>query len=141
MKKKSLFIVLLIIITIILGFLRDHVFVSINQTIETGNDPSQHLLILKWILTFFCSILYMGITCAFLFLIFHSRNYVWIAIYVYVLIFIVALLIGGIGSIAVSFEKIYPLVRALLGIAQSPIVMMILISACYINEQKQTAQK
>src|ERR1035437_10971973 len=132
MKKKILFIVLLIITTVILGFLRDHVFVSINQIIETGNDTNGHLLILKWILTGFCSIVYLGITCAFLFLIFHSRKYVWVAISVYLLIFAVAFLIGGIGYITVSFGKVYLLIRAILGIAQSPIVMMILIPACFI---------
>jgi hypothetical protein len=134
--KKKLFIAALIVVTIILGFLRDYVFVSINHTIESGSDINGHLQILKWILTSFCSVLYMGITCAFLFLLFCSRKYVWIAISVYVLIFAVAFLIGGIGSITVSFGRIYPLVRAILGIAQSPIVMMILIPASFLNEAK-----
>lgn len=141
MKKKSLFIVLLVIATVMLGFLRDHIFVSINHIIEIGNDTSGHLQILKWILTVFCSILYLGITGAFLFLLFHSRKYVWIAIGVYILIFAVAFFIGGIGFIIVSFGNVYPLVRALLGIAQSPVVMMILIPSCYINEQRTAYKK
>jgi hypothetical protein len=141
MKKKTLFIVLLIAITIILGFLRDYVFVSINHIIETGNGTNGHLLILKWILTGFCSILYLGITCFFLFLLFRSQKYIRIAISIYVLIFAIAFLIGGIGYITVSFGKVYLLVRAILGIAQSPIVMMILIPACFINEQNSLDKK
>jgi len=136
MNKKIVFVVLLVITTVILGFLRDHIFVSINHLIESGNDANGHFLILKWILTGFCSILYMCITCVFLFLLFNSRKYVRVAIAVYVLIFVVALLIGGFGFATVSFGKVYLLVRALLGIAQSPVILMILIPACYISEKK-----
>lgn len=138
MKKNIFIIALLTILTIALGFLRDHVFVTINQLIESGNDSHDHLMILKWGLTFFCSTLYLGITSVFLFLIFHSRKYAGVAVVVYLLIFLIALLVGLVGFLTTSFWNVYPLVRSILGIAQSPIVLMILIPACYINEIQMT---
>ena len=136
MTKRFLFIFLLILITVALGFARDYVFVSINHSIESGNDTNGHLLILKWALTFFCSILYMAITCVFLFLIFQLPKYVWIAIVVYCSIFIAAILIGAVGHFTISFGRVYPFIRTILGILQSPIVLMILVSASFLDQKK-----
>lgn len=135
MKRKPVFIFFLVLITVALGFLRDYVFVSINHAIETGNDGNGFLVSLKWILTGFCSILYLGVSCAFVFLLFNSRKYVWITVGVYSFIFFIALLIGSVGYLAVSFEKVYVLVRAILGLAQSPVIVMILVTAYYINRK------
>ncbi len=134
--KRKFFIVALIVLAIVLGFFRDYIFVSINQLIETGQDVSGHYAILKWVLTGLFSLLYMGITCTLLFFLFQSKKYAWVGISAYTLLIVVAGLVGGVGVVVISFEKIYPFVRSILGFVQSPVVMMILVPACFLNEAK-----
>ena len=117
---------------ITLGFLRDFVFVSINKMIESGNEDTGTLLIFKWGLTIVFSILYLVNTSLILFLIFRSRKYVVITLLVYSLLFVVSIVAGAAGFIFTSFENVYPYIRTVLGIAQSPVVMIILIPTCLI---------
>lgn len=133
MQNKSLIIILLIITTIILGYFRGYIFVSINAMIETGNAGA-YLLSLKWLLTFVFSILYFLLTYIFLVVIFRSQKYLWLSAGVYVFLFTVSFFAAVIGKFITSFENVYPFVRSVIEIAQSPIVLMILIPACFINE-------
>lgn len=135
MKHKSLIIALLIAATIVLGFIRDHIFVSINYRIATDGGSTE-LLILKWLLTFLFSALYFMLTVAFLYLIFHSQKYLWLAAGVYAILFAISFFVIATGSLVSSFENVYPFVRTVMDLPQSPIVMMILIPACIINEYR-----
>ena len=81
--KNKLIILFLAVVTIVFGFLRDYIFVSMNHSIESGADVNGYFKILKWILTGLFSILYMGITCAFLFFLFRSRKYIRITVGIY----------------------------------------------------------
>lgn len=133
MKRKKIFIIALVVATIFFGFLRDYIFVSINHVIETGNDVGGNLSVLKWGLTFLFTLLYFALTCAFLFILFHSKKYIRLAVFVYAVLVAVAFIASAAGYLISSFENIYPYVRTVMGIAQSPIVMMILIAACLIK--------
>ena len=135
MKKKFL-IAVLVAVAVAIGFLRDYVFVSINQIIDHSNDASGKLSLLKWTLTFVFSILYLANTSALLYALFRSAKYIWIAVFAYILIFTVAFAVSIGGYLISSFENVYPFVRTVMGIAQSPIVMIILISASFLNESK-----
>lgn len=134
MRKKSL-LPLLIIITILLGFIRDYVFVTINEKTGQGASGSGDLFYWKWILTFVFTLLYLLLTCFFLHLLFREKKYVWLGVYVYTALLAVSFIAGGAGLAFSSFEKTYPFIRTVLGIAQSPIVMMILIPVSYLNEE------
>ena len=138
--KKKILIAALIVITIGLGFVRDHIFVSINSIIETGNDTTGNLSILKWVLTFVFSILYFINTCAVLFVVFQSKKYFRIALLSYVFLFSVAFLTAATGYFISSFANIYPFIRTIMGVAQSPVVMMVLIPACFFNEKNSGYQ-
>ncbi|MEK6616916.1 MAG: hypothetical protein AABZ32_12560 [Bacteroidota bacterium] len=133
MKKKSV-IIILIITTIVAGFVRDYIFVSINEKTGQGTAGSGNLFYWKWILTFMFALLYLVLTCLFLYLFFRKKKYIRLTVFVYAGLFTVSLLTAGTGSFISSFEKVYPFIRTVMGIAQSPVVMMILISACLLNE-------
>lgn len=133
MKKRYLILVLLIIVTVALGFLRDHIFVSINERIAADGGNTE-LLLLKWLLTFLFSILYFMLTVTFLYIIFHSQKYLWLTAGVYAGLFAVSFFVIAIGFLISSFENVYPFVRTVMELPQSPIVLMILIPACIINE-------
>ena len=137
MKKKFL-IALLVAVAIAIGFLRDYVFVSINQIIEHSNDASGKLSVLKWTLTFVFSVLYLILTSTLLYVLFQSAKYIWLAVFTYVLLFAVSFSAAIGGYLISSFQNVYPFVRTVMGIAQSPVVMIILIPACFLNEQKES---
>lgn len=132
--KKKFSIAILIAFTIAMGFLRDYFFVSINHFIEEGADVSGKLSFLKWVLTILFSILYLLTTCSFLYILFRNPKYIWIAVFSYLLLFAIALLSAVAGYFFSSFESVYPFIRNVLGVAQSPIVMMVLIPSCFLNE-------
>ena len=132
--KKKVFILLLVAVIIALGFLRDYIFVSINRSIESGNDIGGKLSILKWILTFVFSMVYLGFTCWLLYAVFQTKKYFWLAITVYSALFLIAFISAGAGYFFSSFKSVYPFVRTVMGITQSPVLMMVLIPSCLWNE-------
>jgi hypothetical protein len=132
---NKFFIGVIIAIAVAIGFLRDYFFVSINHIIETGHDPGGKFSIFKWALTLLFSLLYLVITCVVLFLLFRSKQYVRIGIFSYLFLLTLSLLASAFGSVFSSFENVYPFVRTIMGIAQSPVVMMILVPVCYFDQR------
>lgn len=137
--KKKILIAVFAIALIALGFLRDKIFVSINE--ETGqglvgilNPDHRNLFIWKWVLTFIFSFIYLFLTSILIFLIFHSKKYIWLAVFLYGALFAIAFFIAGVGFLFSSFENVYPFIRTIMGIAQSPILIIILIPALLLNE-------
>ena len=139
--KKKLFIAGLIVFVVALGFFRDYVFVSINEKTGQGPIGSGNLFYWKWILTFVFILQYLVLTCLFLHLLFGEKKYIWLGIYVYTALVAVSFIAGGAGVLFSSFEKVYPFIRTVLGIAQSPIIIMILTPVCYLNEAMWKSKK
>jgi hypothetical protein len=134
--QRKILIVILVAIAIALGFLRDYVFVFINYSIGAGHENAGKLSILKWVLTLLFSILYLINTCAVLFVLFQSKKYVRIAAWSYIFLFAISLLAAFCGYVFSSFENVYPFVRTIMGIAQSPVIMMILVPACFLDGKR-----
>ncbi len=132
--KKNILIAVLIILMIGLGFVRDHVFVSLNHLIETGNDPRGRLSMLKWMLTFAFSFFYFVNTSALLFALFPSKKYVLVTVYTYVFLFAISFLAVVSGYLLTSFKNAYPFARMVMGVAQSPVIVMLLVPAGWMGE-------
>lgn len=145
MKKKIiLFFFALIIIS--LGYLRDYVFVSINEKTGQGlagiSNPDQRVFFIsKWVFTFIFAFIYLGVTCLLLHFIFARKKYIQIAAFAYGVLFLISFLAAAAGYFFSSFENVYPFVRTLMGIAQSPLVIMILIPAFLLNKHLTTEKK
>lgn len=128
--KKPISILFLVLVTIFLGFYRDAVFIPINEDIKNGAD----LNTLKWILTGIFTVVYLAITIVFLLILYKSKKYALIAVVVYAFILMVSFLISLVGYVFFSFQAVYPFIRTIMGVAQSPVIAMVLIAICYIDK-------
>ena len=134
MKRKILLVSLFSTI-IILGFVRDYVFVSINQHLDLGNKQFNELLSLKWILTPIFCVLYLVNSLTILKILFYRKIYLTLYTIVMSSFLFIAVLSGVVGYIFFSFESIYPFIRVILGVVQSPLILMIVLSGAIINER------
>lgn len=133
MSKRSI-VLLLAFAIVALGFLRDYIFVSINHQIEPDKEGGGDLFILKWVLTVIFCVIYFANTSLILFFVFRSRKYLLLVLFVYLILLVVSFFVGLTGFIISSFNDVYPFLRAVMGVAQSPVVLMVLLPFCIINE-------
>lgn len=160
MKSKSnvirtaLSITIITILVILTGYLRDSVFKTINALLRSwdlGQDyflppflsflenyEYDTLVNLKWLLTLLFSILYLMLSIFTVKLIFNDRKYFKITIWTYAGIIILSGFFIVIGYIfSGTSEKMYEFARYLMGMAQSPIVLMILIPTFKLSEKEK----
>lgn len=151
--KKYSYIVLLILIITFFGYYRDFVFVSINAYLKAleydvdaplpsilsfmKNPDYSEVSALKWVLTLLFTLIYLGISLLGLKLIFNNRNYYYITIGLYVAITVVAGTFMVIGFVIKSAApSLYEFSRYMMGIAQSPLILMILIPAFKLSKKE-----
>ena len=152
LKKKILFL-LIICILLFLGYYRDFVFKNINALLKAWDfnmDYSMPLSLgflknynydmlvnIKWLLTLLFSLIYMSVAIITINLFFKNRNYIKITIAVYIGITILSGLFIAVGYLVEgSSEKMYEFARYLMGMLQSPIILMILIPAFKLSEKE-----
>lgn len=156
-KTKDIFFYALFIAGILIsGFYRDFVFKSINALLQAWDHdmdfampPSLQflkgyeydtLVNIKWILTLAFSILYLLFALLLVNRLFHSRSYIRITLAVYAGIVIVSGLFMGYGMIDHhAAGRMYSFARYLMGMAQSPVVLMILVPAFKLAEKEKSA--
>jgi hypothetical protein len=131
--KKKILVFAMIVLVILLGYLRDYIFVSINSSIDSGADGGGNLSLLKWVLTFLFCVFYLFLTSAFLKVLFNEKKYFILPVLCYALLIGVSLLTAGIGYFFSSFEHVYPFIRMVMGVAQSPIILMVLIAGTFLK--------
>ena len=143
-SKKIIIVISFVILLILIGLLRIFLFVNINNQLkENFNSPifihknqinsisnfsNDQLMALKWGLTLLFTAIYLGISCLTVKLFFEQKVLVKITVLVYLLIVLICFLTmaGGYFYADIS-ESAYQFSRYLMGIAQSPLVIMILI--------------
>lgn len=151
-KKYSCLLLLILIITFF-GYYRDYIFVSINAYLKAlthdVDSPLPYTLSfmkhyeyntiiqIKWVLTLLFTLIYLGISLLALKLIFNNRNYYYIAIGLYVGITLTAGVFTTIGFLIKSTAPtMYEFSRYIMGLAQSPLILMILIPAFKLSKQE-----
>ena len=154
-SKNILFYAFIIACMLILGFYRDFVFKNINALLQAWDHDMDYamphslrffssceydtIVNIKWLLTLAFSIAYLGISFAVIRFMFHNNTYNRITIASYGGIILVSALLILTGFIFKgSSEKMYEFSRYLMGMAQSPVVVMILIPAFKIAEKEKT---
>lgn len=152
-KKVWLQIIFIAIVAIALGYLRDRIFKTINSLLRAWdldqdyflppflnfleNYQYETLVNLKWILTLLFSILYLAISLLTIKLLFRNRTFFKITIWSYVALLFISGLLIIIGYVFKgSSEKTYEFARSLMGLAQSPLILMILIPAFKLSEKE-----
>jgi hypothetical protein len=152
---KLVFLILLAGLFLSLGFLRDFVFLNVNEqsriayyhSPDSFLSPSMafltawsypQLYYLKWVLTFFFAGLFMVLTLAFVRLLFPARKYLRWTILAYGILLLLAGLFFIGGYLAGQSENGYRIARFLLGMAQSPIVLMVLLPAFRLADRSDS---
>ncbi len=153
--KTILFYLFIIVCMLILGFYRDFVFKSINALLQAWDHDMDYpmprslsfisnygygtIVNIKWLLTLIFSLAYLGISIAVIRSMFHNRSYnrITIASYAGIIAVSAVLIVMGLLFKSTS-EKMYEFARYLMGMAQSPIVLMILIPAFKLAEKEKT---
>lgn len=156
MAKKQLFFMFVIgLATITTGFFRDYIFRSINALLgawDSGIDYPIHsnltflknysydsVIKIKWVLTVLFSLLFLILLIAALKILFNNNRYYKIAILSYFILFGVSGIMMSIGyMIPESSDHTYEFSRFLMGMAQSPMVLMILVPIFLFAEKQQT---
>ncbi len=153
--KDSLIILLLIILFVAVGFLRDAVFININSQLYKlyfknyaftlpnwlayfNAWPYMKLYYFKYFLTVTFIILYFLLTALSVKLFTgDTKNIKWV-FYAYAIVLILSLLSFSIGYFFNNFSKGYLFARNLLGLLQSPFITMIIIPALKLDKQQKT---
>jgi hypothetical protein len=148
MKQRiSTYFLLALIITVLLfiGFYRENIFVTINTVIlniikSSGFKHSgfhsnllrfSYLMLYfsKWILTLVFTFTYLFFACLSIFIVYRNTRYVLICIYFFIAVFLLSFIFMGMGYFFHRYDLFYLFARKMMGLAQSPALLMILIPA------------
>ena len=145
----------LFLVSIILGFVRERTFITINNRLKDIRKSSdytefetwllflkeldpQTLYMLKWILTPGFAIVFMLLTITVSKVYFESNKYNYLVSFVFLSIFVVAISGYGIGYLIGAENKAYTFSRFFMGLIQSPFILVFIIPAfSLLEKQKQ----
>lgn len=151
--KLWISITIIALLAIIMGYLRDSIFKSINTLLKAWDYDQDYympsflsflenyeyntIVNFKWALTLVFSLIFMSIALMVVKLLFSKKKYLWITVFLYGGITVLSgfLIVLGLIFDGTS-EKMYEFARYLMGMAQSPIILMILIPAFKISEKE-----
>ena len=149
LKKKTL-IVSSIIAVIILGFFREFLFTHINEQLFAlwYDEPSRAsdaipclksvdyytLYYTKWFLTALFSVLFYGVTIGLLKIIFDTSYWKEILI-IYGVLIACSVITMAYGYATNTLEETYLLARLFMGVAQSPLVLMVMIPGIWLRKR------
>lgn len=151
---RTIALLILTIAVILSGYIRDSTFKSMNALLRAWDLDQDYYLPrflsfmenyeydtivnLKWLLTFLFSILYLIFSAIAVKLVFDNRKYLKITIFTYlgIMLFSGLFILSG-YLFKGSSEKMYEFARYLMGMAQSPVLLMILIPAFKISEKEK----
>lgn len=140
--SKKLSLILLVVLIVLLGFLRDYLFLNINWiylNLTTGR-PNQalrefHFLLnwevasiekLKWFLTVLFTLLFLLNTWLVIHLAFKKKFFNLITLGLFGLLFAVSGVLYLVAYFSDSMRDLYGIIRTLMGMAQSFMPLMIL---------------
>lgn len=139
---KKVLVISLSLLVVLLGFLRDYLFVNINWiylTLLNGRKNQArnefHFLLdwqidsivnLKWFLTVLFYFLFLSITSLVIHIAFRKKVYNLITIFTFILILGMAGILYGIAQLSDSMDKFYGIIITLTHLAQSFFPLMLL---------------
>lgn len=151
--KKTIKIVLVSCFIIIMGYSRDFVFKNMNALIQSHelnlsfSMPSplsffdgfeySSLIKIKWVLTVVFTVIYLLISLIAIKVFFRNKKFIRITVGVYIALTLVSAIFMTTGYFFHGISNnMYSISRYLMGMAQSPLVLMILIPAFKISERE-----
>jgi hypothetical protein len=158
LTKKILIIIIIGGFVLFFGYLRDFIFKKINALLQAwdhdldyslpdflsflNNYQYDTIVNIKWGLTCLFWVIYLVISLITIKWLFNKKRYIQITIAVYSGILILSALFICLGFIfPTASYKMYEFARYLMGMAQSPVILMILIPAFSIYEKENKGNK
>lgn len=156
-SRKYLYLGLIIVAILFLGFFREMIFKNINALLQAWDAEMEYpmpaflkftesldygtVVNLKWLLTLLFSLAYLIISLITVKILFHTSKFTRITIAAYAGIIVLSALFMLAGFLFKSdSEKMYEFARYLMGMAQSPIILMILIPLFKVAEKENTVK-
>ena len=147
-------IALCIIAILITGFIRDALFTGINESIASnGSDDFKFLnffnsiedainiesiYIAKWGYTLLFSLIYLVMASSLIYLIYERMVFIYFTIGLYFLLMLISLVILVTGITIDDYAMGYSIARKIMGMVQSPILIMILIPSFRLGQLVET---
>lgn len=153
--RKFSILSLIVLLILVLGYYRDFIFKGVNAIIQAKElnvsytaasslqflhtYPIPFLLKLKWTLTLIFSVIYLGITLFTIHFIFRNPKFNRITIITYLTVGFISGVFMLTGYVFTGLsDKMYEFSRYLMGMAQSPIILMILIPGFKLSLQERS---
>jgi hypothetical protein len=138
------------------GYFRETTFKSINALLQAWDADFDYsmpfyleftktleydiVVYLKWLLTLLFTLAYLGISLYTIKVIFNNKVFLKITLVSYIILISISGLLMLTGLVLSQFsDKMYEFARYFMGIAQSPLVLMILIPVFKISEKEKTS--
>ena len=151
--RKGIYILIIILLLVVIGFWRDFVFKTINALLRAWdldqefqlpaflsflNDLEYDTIVnIKWLLTLAVSIIYLTIALITIRILFIHKKYLKITAFTYAGLIVISAIFISVGFVRPSMsEKMYEFARYLMGMAQSPIILMLLIPAFKLSDKE-----
>lgn len=155
-KRRILVSSFLLILLVLVGFYRDFLFKSINALLKardfemdysmpdglhfTENWSDHSLQLAKWVLTMVFTAVYFTLTLIAIRTLFGRSRAFYFTLLPYLFLIALSGLSMLVGFLFANFsENAYEVARYLMGIAQSPLVLMILIPAMKLSAKEKTS--
>jgi hypothetical protein len=150
LRQRKIWIVLSIAAIIFIGFFREFLFTHINEQLFAlwYDEPSRAsdaipflksvdyytLYYSKWILTALFSVLFFGLTIGVLKVIFDKHFWKETAL-IYGVLVACSIIVMGYGYFTNTLEESYLLARLFMGVAQSPLLLMVMIPGIWLRKR------
>jgi hypothetical protein len=157
-SKKILHLSSIALLLLFLSFYRDYVFRSINALLMAWdynmdypihsslsflkNVEYNSVVMFKWVLTILFSLFFLLLLLWAVKVLFNNKNYRNISIATYIGVFAIAAVFMLCGYIFTSTtERMYEFARFVMGMAQSPLILMILVPIFLFAEKQEMNKK
>jgi hypothetical protein len=155
--NNAIKIILLVLLLMTLGFLRENIFVNINDLLYTKNYNENNpiiwylsflsnasyktIYVAKWFVTPFFAFMYWFIQMKILLIIFNEKKTTkWLSV-LYLSLFLLSGIFFVTGWALGDIYKGYTFSRLFMGLLQSPVPCMILIPTTYLYKQTNINQQ
>lgn len=151
MLVKNLFATGFITFLFIIGYLREVFFLVVNSVLRKYPFPynsayitppkflyslsNNTLVLLKWVFTFGFFLLFAFVTYLFINFYFRNKTFNKITLKIYILLLVVSFLVSLFGMIFNTFDEAYSLSRLIIGLAQYPLIPLVLFVLFYYKSK------
>lgn len=139
------------------GYLRETAFLVINSVLHNYPFPYNRsyvtppkflytysddtLLTIKWVLTFLFSVIFFGFAILLFNFYFKNKSFNKITFRIYFSLLVSSFILSMVGILSNSFDETYSISRFIIGLAQSPLIPLVLFVLFYFKNKPSQIPK